>query len=125
MRFGRLTIARVFGSSGSGTKVAVVVGAAALLAQLALVFSFIVPRLGTLRFLRLHYTSAFGVDWVGAWWNMFVFPAAGFAIFFANGAAASLASRRHPLLGSMLAFVTAFVELSLAAGGGLAVLLNS
>lgn len=125
MKFGMLTIERVFGTRSFAAKTAAIVAAAALMVQLALVFSFVVPRIGTLHFLRLHYTSAFGVDWIDLWWFLFAFPAAGFAVFFLNAAFAAAVSSKHPMLGSILAFATAFVEIALAIGGGLAVLLNS
>lgn len=125
MKPGTLTIERVFHSSAVGVKAAVIIAATALLGQVTLAFSFVVPRLGTLRFLRLHYTSEFGVDWIDDWRYLFLFPAVGMAVFFVNAAAAWYVSSKQPVVGPVIAYVTAFIEIILAVAGGLAVLINS
>jgi len=95
-----------------------------LLAQWGFVAAFVWPRLGTLRYLRLHYTASRGVDWIDDWRMIFVFPAVGLVVWFVNIVlAARLASASHHLARLVLG-ITVFVEALVAVGGVLAVLLN-
>jgi len=89
------------------------------------IFSFILPRTGRLDFLRLHYTAALGVDWVGVWWMIFVFPLLGLLTLLINGLLSGILSRKQPLYGLMILGATVCLEIVLAIGGGAAVLLNS
>ena len=95
-----------------------------LMVHWAFIVAFIVPRLGSLRFLRLHYSAAQGIDWIDDWHAIFTFPALGLAAFFCNVAFAVVLAKRDPLLGRMLMAATVVVELMLAVGGIIAVLLN-
>lgn len=91
----------------------------------AVVVAFLAARAGSLGFLRLHYTAALGVDWVGEWWYLFVFPTLGCASLLANVWLSGILARRHPTLGLLILGATVAVECLLAAGAFLAVLLNS
>ncbi|MEY4744759.1 MAG: hypothetical protein RL272_704 [Candidatus Parcubacteria bacterium] len=97
---------------------------AVLAVHWALIVAFLIPRLGTLRFLRLHYTASQGIDWVDDWRAIFTFPAVGLAALACNYAfAAALARNRRPL-GRMILIGTVLVEAIVAVGGVIAVLLN-
>ncbi len=88
------------------------------------VFFFVVPRLGTLEFLRLHYTARLGVDWIGQWWMIFSFPIFGLAVFFVNLYFADVLARQHRSLGFVAHTSTLLTEAALAFGGIAAILLN-
>lgn len=104
---------------------AIAVGAFSLLAvHWLLLLSFVVPRLGRLDFLRLHYTASHGIDWVGDWRQIFVFPAIGLGAFFCNLWFAGALGRRERTLSRMLMAATLLIEAALAAGGVAAILLN-
>ena len=87
-------------------------------------FFFVVPRLGTLEFLRLHYTARLGVDWIGQWWMIFSFPIFGLAVFFVNLYFADVLTRQHRSLGFVAHTSTLFTEAALAFGGIAVILLN-
>ena len=95
-----------------------------LMVHWAVIVAFVIPRLGELRFLRLHYSAAQGIDWIGDWRAIFTFPAIGLAAFFCNVIFASSLGRRDRALGRLLMGGTVIVELILAIGGVIAVLLN-
>lgn len=95
-----------------------------LLGHWITVLWFVMPRLGTLDFLRLHYTAGLGIDWIDAWWYLFAYPAAGFLVLIANVLLASLLGKRHPALGLLVLSATLVVQVFLATGGIIAVFLN-
>jgi len=97
---------------------------APLMVQWAFIVAFIWPRLGTLDYLRLHYTAASGVDWIDDWRMVFVFPVFGLAAWVVDLVLASrLAVTSHAMARLVLATLV-FIEILLAVGGILAVLLN-
>jgi hypothetical protein len=97
---------------------------AALLGHWLAVLWFVVPRLGELDFLRLHYTAGLGIDWIGAWWLLFAYPVAGFGALLVNVfLAVALAARRREL-GLLVLWTTFVIQIFLAIGGVIAVLLN-
>ena len=95
-----------------------------LVGHWASVLFFVVPRLGTLQFLRLHYTARLGVDWIGQWWMILSFPLFGLAVFFVNLYFADVLSRQSRSLGLVAHTSTLLTEAALAFGGIAAVLLN-
>ncbi len=95
-----------------------------LLGHWLAVLWFVVPRLGTLDFLRLHYTAGLGIDRIGVWWHIFLYPAAGFIVFIVNVLLSAVAGRKHRLLGTLVLSATVVVQVLLAAGGIIAVSLN-
>lgn len=107
--------------AGMGLAVAAL---AVLLGHWITVLWFVVPRLGTLDFLRLHYTAGLGIDWIDAWWYLFTYPVAGFLALIANVLLAALLAKRHPSLGLLVLSATLVVQVFLAVGGVIAVLLN-
>lgn len=105
-------------------RVAAMTAFAVLAAHWLFILAFVVPRLGGLRFLRLHYTAAHGIDWVAEWQAIFTFPGIGLAAFFVNVAIATALARNNRSLGRIVLGTAVLVEVLLAAGGVLAVLLN-
>ncbi len=95
-----------------------------LVAHWVAIFAFVIPRLGTLEFLRLHYTAAIGVDWIGAWWMIFSFPVFGLLVYFVNLYFAGVLAKQHRSLAVVAHVSTALIETTLAFGGIAAVLLN-
>lgn len=61
----------------------------------------------------LHYTIYFGVDRVGAWYQLFVVPLAGLIVLAVNTMLASIYRRREVLIGSLLAGSTLAVQVLL------------
>lgn len=96
----------------------------ALVAQWAVIVFFLVPRLGSLEFLRLHYTADFGVDWIAEWWKIFVYPVLGAVVLLLNVPAAHAVGRTHGVMSHGVLFLTLVIETALAAGGIMAVMLN-
>jgi hypothetical protein len=105
-------------------RIAAAAAFAVLLAHWLFILAFVVPRLGGLGFLRLHYTAAHGIDWVAGWQAIFTFPGIGLAAFFVNVALAAALAKNHRALGRIVLGAAVLVEVLLAAGGVLAVLLN-
>ncbi len=98
--------------------------AAALAANWLTVVVFLVGHSVSSGFLRLHYTAALGVDWVDVWWKIFLYPGAGLAAFFINGFFSGILTKKHRMFGSLMLGATAVVEVLLAIGAVLVVMLN-
>ncbi len=96
----------------------------AILADLGTILVFILPRIGKLGFLRLHYTVELGVDWAAEWWKLFVFPVVGILFFFINGFFSGILAKKHRMLGLITLGATAVIETILAGSGIIAVMLN-
>lgn len=115
----------LFGKRRSRTSTALLAfSLSVLVTHWVVVFAFVVPRLGTLEFLRLHYTALLGVDWIGVWWMIFSFPVFGLLVFFVNLYFANVLSKQHRSLSVVAHASTALTEIALAFGGIAAVLLN-
>ena len=95
-----------------------------LAVHFAFVIQFIVFHLGDLRFLRLHYATGIGVDWIDRWWYLFVFPFLGLASLAINLWFATILAKRKIALGVMIVVATAVLEIFFAASGLIAILLN-
>ncbi len=89
------------------------------------IIRFVAVRIGTLSFLRLHYTTAIGVDWVAEWWYIFSFPLLGLVTLLVNLWLATVLARRRAALGVLMLVATVVLEILLAAGGLIAMLLNA
>ena len=100
-------------------------GLAILAIHWALIVRFLAVRAGSLSFLRLHYSVAFGVDWVDSWWFIFVYPLMGLAVFAVNLRLAISLSRVRPEIGTMMMISASLLQALFAAGGSFAILLNS
>jgi hypothetical protein len=91
----------------------------------AFISLFLYPRIGALHFLRLHYSTAFGIDWIAEWRYILVFPLLGAAAFVANGIIAGALGEERPMFSLSMLYATALLEVAFAAAGVIAVLLNS
>jgi hypothetical protein len=94
------------------------------LVNLGLTVNFLLPRWRQLRFLRLHYTAALGIDWVADWRYIFIFPGLAIAVVFINGWLAGRLAGKHRRLGLMALAATVAVQVFFAFGAVIAVSLN-
>ena len=115
---------RFFGATGRSGWAFLALAGTALAANWLAVLIFVVPRLGRLSFLRLHYTAMLGVDWEAEWWKLFIYPGTGLAVLLVNGFFAGILATKHRMLGLVTLGATVVVELLLAAGGIIAVQIN-
>ncbi|HTM68972.1 MAG TPA: hypothetical protein VL426_06780 [Candidatus Binatia bacterium] len=120
----RALASAVNASLDKATRITAAAAFSVLMVHWAFIVAFVMPRLGELQFLRLHYSAAQGIDWVDDWRAIFLFPAVGLAAFACNVAFAVLLARRDRALGRLLMGATVVVELLVAVGGVIAVLLN-
>lgn len=97
---------------------------AVCLAHWAGLLAFLTTRLGDLDFLRLHYTAEFGIDWLGAWYLIFTYPAAGLAILVINAWMTLRLQATYRGLASVVAVATLAMQVAIAAAGTIAVILN-
>jgi hypothetical protein len=74
--------------------------------------------------LFLHYTVLFGVDFTGEWYQVFLVPLAGLAIFIMNMVLGWFLFERDAFAGYVLNAVSVFVQIILLATSVLLVLLN-
>lgn len=121
----RVGIRNVIGIEGRLARAAAVGSLIVLAVHWALVINFVAVRAGSLSFLRLHYTVAYGIDWVDKWWLIFTFPLLGLAFFCLNAWIASLLAHARPTFGTIVHVATLIIEVALAAAGAIAILLNS
>lgn len=96
----------------------------ALMAHWGIVAAFVIPRLGNLGFLRLHYTARQGIDWVDIWYVILVFPTVATLTLIINAIIAARFAIRNKSLGRLLLVITALIEILMTVGGVLVVLLN-
>ncbi len=120
----RLTISKFFGITGRSGWFWWWLSVIVLAANWVTVTAFLVSHSVSSGFLRLHYTAALGVDWVDVWWKIFLYPGAGLAAFFINGSFSGILTKKHRMFGSLLLGATAVVEVLLAIGAALVVMLN-
>ena len=73
--------------------------AALILGQLLILIIGIEPQEDPI---FLHYTTSFGVDFIGAWYLVYLIPLASTIILTINGLLARILSRRDPYLGYLM-----------------------
>jgi len=122
--YGERKIERLLGINSRAVEIMASVAMGVLAVHWLLVMWFTLFRLGSLQFLRLHYTASLGVDWIGAWWMIFIFPAFGLVLFFVNASFAGAMSKRYRLFSPVIMSLTVFLEVVTAIGGIAALLLN-
>ena len=88
------------------------------------ILGFIFPRLGTLRFLRLHSMAMIGVNWVDVWWKIFLFPVVGTVAFFINFLFSSFFIKRTRLLSGIILSANLVLQILFAVGGIFVISLN-
>ncbi len=89
------------------------------------VIAFLVPRLGRLDFLIIHYTVAYGADWHAPWYYIFLFPVLGMAMLYVNWKMAGRLAMRRRVFAELIVQITFMIQLGLAAAGVIAILLNA
>ena len=114
----------VFAALDRFAKVCSVLAVLPIVLLWGLTVAFVLPRGGQLDFLRLHYIAGRGVDWVGDWRMLFVFPVLGTVIWVVNRLLAARLARTSHELARLVMAVTVVIEACIATGGTLAVLLN-
>lgn len=122
--YGERKIERLLGINSRPVELMAATAMGVLAVHWLLVVWFTLPRLGSLRFLRLHYTAALGVDWIAVWWMIFVFPAFGLALFFVNAFLSGVLTPKYRSFAPVMMSITVFLEVVVAIGGIMALLLN-
>ncbi len=122
--YGERAVERVLGINSRSVEYMAAVAMGVLLVHWLLVVWFVLTRLGSLKFLRIHYTASLGVDWIDAWWKIFIFPAFGLAVFFVNALLAGLLTAKYRSFSPVMMSITVFMEVVAAIGGVTALLLN-
>jgi hypothetical protein len=122
--YGERRFDRLFGIYNRPVEILAAVAVGMLAVHWMLVMWFVMSRLGTLRFLRLHYTATLGVDWIDSWWMIFAFPVFGLVVFVVNGLFSGALSAKFRSSALVLMSVTIFLEAVAAVGGVMAMLLN-
>lgn len=105
-------------------KWAVATSLLALIAHWGIVAAFVLPRLGSLGFLRLHYTASQGIDWIDVWYVILLFPTVATLTLVVNAVVAARFALRNKSLARIVLVITAMIELLMTVGGVLVVLLN-
>ncbi len=95
-----------------------------LLLTIALPVWRILPLAGEKPFIPLHYNVYMGVDAFGPWYDIFILPALGTALFFVNLAFQAAFFERERVLSVFFAVATLVTELILFVAMVLIVLLN-
>jgi len=72
----------------------------------------------------LHYTVYFGIDYLGAWYNLYTMPAVGTFIGLVNFGLLFFFYRREIMVGYFLSGVTLLVQALLLIGGSLLLWIN-
>lgn len=122
--YGERKMERLLGINSRTVEVMAAVAVGVLVVHWMFVMGFVLSRIGSLRFLRLHYTAALGVDWVDAWWMIFMFPLFGLAAFFVNALLSGALSFKYRSSAIVIMSMTVFMEVLAAMGGVMALLLN-
>jgi len=120
----RSLISRWLNTLDKPMKWAISVSLLALIVHWGIVAAFVIPRLGQLGFLRLHYTARQGVDWVDVWYVILIFPTVATLTLIVNTFVAARFALRNKSLGRLLLVITAMIEILMTVGGVLVVLLN-
>jgi hypothetical protein len=96
----------------------------AILAAIALPLWRLFPDIYGRPVVPLHYNIHYGVDWTGAWWQIFLLPGMGVAFFVVNTGIALFFVRRNLMLTSVALCATAILALLLFAAMVFVVSLN-
>lgn len=84
--------------------------------SVALLLWRLFPEIYGKQVIPLHYNIHYGVDWTGAWWQIFVYPATGAALCLVNTGVALFLVKREPMLARVVlvstVLLTGFLFLS-------------
>lgn len=72
----------------------------------------------------LHYNIYFGIDLIGAWYQVFLLPGSGLAIFLINFGLSFIIHKRDKVLSLFPVFVSLLAQLIIGIAGILIILLN-
>lgn len=95
-----------------------------ILAAIVLPLWRLFPTIYGLPVIPLHYNIHYGVDWTGAWWQIFMLPAMGLIFFFINSGIALFFVRRNALLTGVALITTVILSALLFAAMVFVVSLN-
>lgn len=95
-----------------------------ILATIVLPLWRLFPAIYGLPVIPLHYNIHYGVDWTGAWWQIFLLPAMGAVFFLMNSAIAWYFVRRNALLTGVALSATVILSALLFAAMVFVVSLN-
>ncbi len=91
---------------------------------LGVIFWQLFPELYGKNVVPLHYNIHYGVDWTGAWWQIFHLPALGMSFVVVNTVMVFLLVRREPVLAQMVAIGTVVLSVFVLLATAFVVLLN-
>lgn len=84
--------------------------------SVALLLWRLFPEIYGKQVIPLHYNIHYGVDWTGAWWQIFVYPVAGAVLCLVNTGVALFLVKREPMLARVVlvstVLLTGFLFLS-------------
>lgn len=87
-----------------------------VLVSVALLLWRLFPEIYGKAVIPLHYNIHYGVDWTGAWWQIFVYPVAGAVLCLVNTGIALFLVKREPMLARVVlvstVLLTGFLFLS-------------
>ena len=101
--------------------------ASVVLAVLTLILPIwrLIPNLGDVSYIPLHYNIYYGIDRFGPWYYIFILPALGFLFLLINIIFESIFVKREFILSLFFAVTTIVVEATLLGSMILIVLLNT
>ena len=71
----------------------------------------IARALPTTESVPLHYSLTFGIDWLGSWGNLFIYPVLGFLLICINTYLATLVQSINKFLSVVLVLLPAFAHI--------------
>lgn len=105
-------------------RLGVVVTVGCILASFALILWRLFPEIYGKNFIPLHYNIHYGVDWTGAWWQIFVYPVAAVIMSLANVGIALGIIQREPMLARVVLVGTVLLSAFLFCSTIFVVLMN-
>jgi hypothetical protein len=94
------------------------------LSQWVLIFVKLMPMVGSIDYLSLHYNIYFGVDLIGSWKRVFVFPAAGLIFLVLNAFIAAGLYKKEKFLSYILFLCSPLINAGILVALVLIILLN-
>lgn len=75
--------------------------------------------------LFLHYNIYFGIDWIGEWYKIYMYPLFGFLVFLINYSFAIYFYAKDKTISYIFSFSTTFIEIIIFISGICALWINS
>lgn len=95
-----------------------------VLLSAVLIFWRLFPDLYGKEIIPLHYNIHYGVDWTGAWWQIFVYPLSGVLLSIINTCIALLLVKKEPMLARVVFVSTVVLTAFLLCSTVFVVLMN-